>query len=294
MVRGLTTIALLVFSTAWSGLLIVLCAPLKFVTRGRLRTRVMLFLARFGEGWAARNSRIFDRALTTEWDVAGLEDLRPDGRYLVICNHISWVDIFVIFRVFHGRTAFVRFFMKHALIYWPIVGLACDALDFPFMKRYTPEYLERHPERRGEDLEATRRACRRYRFIPVTILNFIEGTRFSREKHENQSSPYRHLLRPRIGGIGFALASLGDQLDGMYDVTIAYPQHDVTLWRFATNRVPRIIVRCRPLDPPREFHDEAVVRSGPERERFKQWIDQIWREKDELLESLLAMHDERR
>ncbi len=288
MVRGLTTIALLLLSTAWSGLLILTFAPLKFVTRGNTRTRTMLFLASLGDAWAARNDRVFDHMLTTEWDVTGIDGLRLNGRYLVISNHISWVDVFVLFRVFHGRSAFVRFFMKHVLIWWPILGLACDALDFPFMKRYTPEFLEKHPEKRGEDLATTRRACRRYRHLPVTILNFVEGTRFTRKKQEAQSSPYRHLLMPRIGGIGFALASLGDQLDGMLDVTLAYPEHDLTVWEFVTNRVPRIVVRCRPLEPPNEFFDEAITRPGPERERFKEWINQIWREKDDLLDSLLA------
>jgi 1-acyl-sn-glycerol-3-phosphate acyltransferase len=286
MVRGLTTIALVLLSTAWTGLLIVVFSPLKFATSGRMRTRVMLFLASLADAWVERNDRVFDRMLTTKWDVTGNEGLRLDGRYLVISNHISWVDIFAIFRVFHDRSAFVRFFMKQVLKWWPIVGQACDALDFPFMKRYTSEYLEKHPEKRGEDLATTRRACGRYRHLPVTVMNFAEGTRFTREKHENQSSPYRHLLRPRIGGIGFALASLGDHLDGMFDVTLAYPDHDVTLWAFVTNRVPRIVVRCRRLEPPPEFYDEAITRPGPERERFKQWIEGIWREKDALLDEM--------
>lgn len=287
MFRGLSTMAQLLLSTAWTGGLIVLIAPAKLITRGETRARLMRFLARIAEAWVGRNERIVDRMLTTEWDVRGIEGLRRDGHCLVISNHISWVDIIVIFRVFHDKSAFVRFFMKHQLIWFPIVGLACDALDFPFMKRYTPEFLERHPEKRGEDLATTRRACRRYRRIPVTVLNFVEGTRFTHHKHDLQASPYRHLLRPRIGGMAFALASLGDQLDAMFDVTIAYPGHDVTLWQFATNRVPRIIVRGRKLDVPPEFFNEAITRPGPERERLKQWIDGIWREKDELIDELL-------
>lgn len=287
MLRGVKLIVLLVLSTAWSGLCILAFAIFKPFTRGALRGRLMLFLASFGDAWVARNDRILDRSLRTRWEITGLEGLRPDGRYLAISNHISWVDIPVIFRTFHLRSAFVRFFIKRSVLYWPILGQACYAMDMVFMKRYTPEYLERHPEKRGEDLATTRLACRRYRHLPVTVANFVEGTRFTREKQENQSSPYRHLLRPRTGGIAFALASLGDQLDAIYDVTIAYPGHDITFWDFVTDRVPRIVVRCRRIDPPPEFFDEAITRPGPERERFKEWLAEIWREKDAVLDTLI-------
>ncbi len=52
----------------------------------------------------------------------------------------------------------------------------------------------------------------------------------AREKHADQESPYRHLLRLRIGGISFVLASFGEQMDAIFDVTLAYPHHDVTMW----------------------------------------------------------------
>ena len=50
---------------------------------------------------------------------------------------------------------------------------------------------------RGQDLETTRRACAKYRNQPALILNFLEGTRFTAAKHEQQASPYVHLLRPK-------------------------------------------------------------------------------------------------
>ena len=140
----------------------------------------------------AGNNRIFDLLLPTKWDIAGIgEDVRPDGHYLIISNHVSWVDIFVLFRAFQGRAPFIRFFLKHQLIWFPIVGQGCWALEFPFMHRHTPEYLEKHPEKRGKDLETTRRACQRYRNFPVAIANFVEGTRFTHAKREQQQSPYR-------------------------------------------------------------------------------------------------------
>lgn len=290
MLRGTATIFLLLLSLIAWGTPVMLLGIVKFIVqitapRSRFRTRVILTLAELGDHWVATNDRIFDAILPTRWDISGLpDDLQRSGRYLIVSNHISWVDIMVLFRVFHQRTAFIRFFLKHRLIWFPIVGQACWALEFPFLRRYTAEYLQQHPEKRGQDIQTARRACQRYRHIPVTILSFLEGTRFTREKQGDQDSPYRHLLRPRIGAIAFVLASLGEQLDGVLDATVDYPDGDVALWSFVTGRVPRIAVRIRKLDVPPEFFTPAITEPGSARDRFRAWIDSIWLEKDSLLD----------
>jgi len=250
----------------------------------------MLALATLGEGWVGMNDRIFDAMLPTKWDIQGIDDLDPRGRYLIISNHLSWIDIFVLQRAFHGRAAFLRFFLKQQLIWFPIVGQACWAMEFPFMRRYSPEYLQRHPEKRGKDLETTRRAAQRYRHIPVSILNFVEGTRFTRDKQADQESPYRHLLRPRIGGIAFILASLGDLLDGVFDVTIVYPNHDVSMWDFVNGSIPQVAVRVRRVEVPPELMTAAVTEPGPERDGLKEWLDALWLEKDRVIGTVVQSY----
>ncbi|MBK6405448.1 MAG: hypothetical protein IPF66_10615 [Holophagales bacterium] len=79
----------------------------------------------------------------------------------------------------------------------PVLGPAWRALDFPFMKRHPREALEKNPALRFEDLEATRRACEKFRHAPAAILNFIEGTRFTPAKHARGGAEYRHLSRRR-------------------------------------------------------------------------------------------------
>lgn len=295
MIRGAATLFLLSLNAAFWGTCIALLGIVKFVIqitapRSRARTRVILMLAWLATRWAAGNDRIFDGMLPTRWEISGVGDeVRPDGHYLIISNHVSWVDIFALFRAFHGRAAFIRFFLKRQLFWAPIVGQACWALEFPFMRRHTPEYLEKHPEKRGTDLATTRKACQRYRNFPVAVLNFLEGTRFTRAKRDQQHSPYRHLLRPRVGGISFVLAALGDQLDAMYDVTLAYPPDgEVTMWQFVSGRVPEIVIQARRVDPPPHFFDAAVTRLSPEREELKAWVETLWKEKDEVLEGLLG------
>jgi len=292
MLRGVATFILLFFNLLFWGSLVLLGGLVKLLMPTKpSRTRVVRGLAWLAEHWVAGNNAIADMLLPTKWEITGIEGTRYDGRYLIISNHISWVDIFAVQRAFHGHAAFIRFFLKHQLIWSPILGQACAALEFPFMHRYSPEHLAKHPEKRGKDLETARRLCRRYRFIPVAILNFVEGTRFSRDKHADQDSPYRHLLRPRVGGVAFALASLGENLDAMFDVTIAYPRHDITMWEFVTGRVETIAVHARRLDVPAEFMTSAVTEPGDVRERFKVWIDQLWREKDAQLDALLQSSD---
>lgn len=270
----------------WGGLILLL-TPVKLVTAGEPRRRMILLLAWLAERWVKGNNDIFDLMLPTEWDIAGADDLRRDGHYLIISNHVSWVDIFVLFRVFQGKAPFIRFFLKHAILYSPIVGQACWALEFPFMRRYSPEYLKKHPEKRGKDLETTRVACQRYRDVPVSVLNFVEGTRFSREKLEDQRSPYKHLLRPRVGGISFVLASLGEQLDAVMDVTVVYPGYETTLYDFVSGGIPRIAVRARRLDVPEEFYSNAATEAGPVRDDLKRWIEEVWREKDLLIDGIV-------
>ncbi|HVS30528.1 MAG TPA: acetyltransferase [Thermoanaerobaculia bacterium] len=286
-VRGALVLLLLSINLVVWGTIVFVCAMFKFVLTGPPRWRLIAFVSRLADRWVAANNRIFDALLPTEWDLRIAGDLDRDGHYLIFSNHVSWTDIFVVQRLLHRRVAFLRFFIKAELIWLPVVGQVAWALDFPFMRRYTPEYLARHKEKQGKDLETTQRACRRYRRVPAAILNFLEGTRFSRDKHGEQESPYQYLLRPRIGGAGFVLVSLGDQLDGVIDVTICYPGHEVTMRDFVTGRVPRIAARARLLDVPAGFYDPAIVEQGPARERFKGWVEEIWREKDRVVEALL-------
>jgi 1-acyl-sn-glycerol-3-phosphate acyltransferase len=287
-VRALIIILCLALNTAVWGTLVFLGGIPKLFTFGPTKGLFLRAMVWLGERWAQGNDQIFDWFLDTEWRIEGFDGLRRDGHYLVISNHVSWIDIFAVFRALHGKAPFIRFFLKHVLIWFPIAGQACWALEFPFMRRYSPEYLKQHPEKRGRDLETTRRACRRYRHIPVTIVNFVEGTRFTREKHEDQQSPYRHLLRPRVGGIGFVIASMGEQLDSMLDVTIVYPDRDVTIWDFVTNRVPWITMTARPVHIPDALITPEITEPGPKREEFKAWVEEVWREKDQEIARILG------
>ncbi|MDF1565992.1 MAG: acyltransferase [Deltaproteobacteria bacterium] len=282
-----------VFSTTVVCLNTCVCvAPLMFVTGLKLLvplrsfrdlcTHVLIWIA---ETWVAVNSWCLDWALPTRWEIEGLEGLDPEGYYLVACNHQSWADIPVLQRVFHRRIPFLKFFLKQELIWVPMLGVAWWALDFPFMKRYSRAQLERHPELRGKDLETTRKACRKFEHQPVTILNFLEGTRFTPGKHAHQGSPHRHLLKPKAGGLGFVLGALGSKITTFLDVTIVYGARP-HFWDFLCGRLPTIQVRVEALEIPAELLGRDYLEDEAFRDAIQQWVRERWEAKDALIEEL--------
>jgi 1-acyl-sn-glycerol-3-phosphate acyltransferase len=281
--RGSVSLVLLTGNLFLTGGAVLVMGLLKFLLRGEWRRRWILLTARMAECWVAVNRAICKVMLPTRWELEGVEGLDPERHYLIMSNHQSWLDIPALQFAFHRRAPFIRFFLKQELIWLPVVGVACWGLEFPFMKRYSEEYLRQHPEKRGTDLATTRRACERYRHLPVSILNFVEGTRFTQEKHDQQQSPYRHLLKPRVGGISYVLASMGEQLDAVLDVTVSYPGVTIDFWRFLRGEVPRAVVRVRRLSIPERFYSAAVTEPGPLRTEFREWMEALWQQKDEML-----------
>jgi 1-acyl-sn-glycerol-3-phosphate acyltransferase len=236
-------------------------------------------LVAIAESWIGVNNVLFGVFARVRWQVQGLEGLRRDGNYLVLCNHQSWVDIPVLQKVFNRRIPFLRFFLKQELIWVPLLGLAWWALDFPFMKRYSPQTLLRHPELQGKDREATRRACEKFRHMPVSVMNFAEGTRFTRAKHAAQHSPFRYLLRPKAGGVAFVLDAMGEALHAILDVTIVYPHGPCTIADLIAGRVREVRVHVRERPIGRELigsYDEDAAFRG----RVKAWMNELWHEKD--------------
>lgn len=254
----------------------------------RLRSACNPLLTGLAASWIGFNNWLWETFTRTRLTLRGDAGLRADGHYLVLANHQSWVDILVLQKVFNRRIPLLRFFLKRQLFWVPLLGLAWWALDFPFMGRYTPRQVAKNPALAGRDTEATRRACEKFRAIPVAIMNFVEGTRFTPAKHAKQASPYRHLLKPKSGGVAFVLDAMGEGLHAILDVTIAYPGGRPSLIDLLANRVPevRVQVRQRPIPPALAAGDYQNDREF--RVRFQQWMNGLWREKDEEMAGMLA------
>ena len=254
----------------------------------RLRTACNPLLTGLAASWIGFNNRLWDSFTRTRLRLHCDADLHADGHYLVLANHQSWVDILVLQKVFNRRIPLLRFFLKRQLFWVPLLGLAWWALDFPFMGRYTPRQVAKNPALAGRDIEATRRACEKFRAIPVAIMNFVEGTRFTADKHAKQGSPYRHLLKPKSGGVAFVLDAMGDGLHAILDVTIAYPGGRPSLIDLLADRVPEVRVRVRQRRIPADLAGGDYQNDREFRVRFQQWMNGLWREKDQDLADMLA------
>ncbi|MDF3029496.1 MAG: acyltransferase [Moraxellaceae bacterium] len=275
-------LVLLGINTIVFSLLIVVAMPLRFLMpTARLRAAVTALLIWFASTWCHINNRVLFRLLPKiEWDIALPAGLSMRNWYFVVANHQSWVDIMVLFYTFTGRIPFLKYFLKQELLYMPFLGQAMYALDFPFMKRYSKETLAKRPELKGKDVETTRRSCEKFRLTPVSVINFLEGTRFTAEKHAQQQSPYCHLLRPKAGGMAFTLSALGDQMHCLLDVTIVYPDGNPTFMDFCSGRVRHVVVRVHRREIPPEAFTKDYETDAEFRESFQTWTAALWDRKD--------------
>lgn len=287
LLTGILTTTLLLLNTLVLICPLLVFALLKLVLPGRGRDYASWAVMWVAETWSEIDKAIFALCIPTQWDIRGVENLRKDTSYLAVSNHQTWVDIPALIESLNRRTPFFKFFLKKELIWVPLLGLAWWGLDYPFMKRYSKAFLEKHPEMKGKDLEITKAACELFKRQPVTVVNYLEGTRFTEAKRQQQQSPYRYLLKPKAGGVAFVLAALGEQLDALLDVTIVYPGNKAPgFWDLLNGSISRVIIdiRVRELDPmlwSGDYENDAEFR-----QTVQAWVNQLWVEKDLRIEQL--------
>ena len=288
--KGLTVSSVITGSTFFHGPPVLALGLTKLIKKSKKIDETNIQLA---NSWIGVNNQLIEKVLhNLNWEITIDErrDLNLQGRYLMMCNHQSWVDTTV--NQYFGLTQMplTRFFTKWELIFIPFVGQAFKILGFPMMKRHTKEQIAKNPELKDRDLLEARKACEQLLSQPFTLLNYLEGTRFTEEKHAQQQSPYKNLLKPKAGGLALALGILGDQIDAFVDMTIVYPEGAPDFGDFWLGDVSRIAVDLRKIEIPAwvmggNYEDDPVYR-----ERFQHWVDQIWTEKDQLITQLKAKY----
>lgn len=282
---GPLVLTLMILNTLLGATLIILALPLRFLLPGSSgQSGVPRLMMWFAENWATINNRGVYRLLPPiRWELDLPPELDHRGWYMISANHQSWVDIMVLYYAFNRRIPFLKYFLKQELLWLPLMGAAMWCMDFPFMKRYSKEFLARHPELKGKDMETTRRSCARFRHTPVSVINFLEGTRISPAKLAEQQSPYRHLLKPKAGGMAFVLSALGERMHCLLDVTIIYPDGIPSYWQFASGQVRHIVVRVSRRDIPAECFTHDYESDSGFRASFQSWVAGLWAEKDQTL-----------
>ena len=222
-----------------------------------------------------------------EWDYHIKGELSTKNWYLMMPNHLSWLDIILLFDFAKGKIPAPKFFLKKELIWVPFVGLGAWALDMPFMQRYSRAFLEKYPHLKGKDIETTRKSCEKFQTHPVTVINFVEGNRYTEEKHQLRNSPYSHLLPPKAGGIAFTLAAMGELFTNILNVTILYPNNSETpMMDMLSGRLNKVVLHVDVLPV-----DEDVIgdyfTDDKFRARFQGWLNGLWESKDKYLGQLI-------
>jgi 1-acyl-sn-glycerol-3-phosphate acyltransferase len=223
----------------------------------------------------------------TKLIVTGVDNLSKKNTYLLISNHQGFLDILVLQIVLDRYIPQLRYFMKQGLFWIPIIGQACYVLGYPFMKRYSKKQIAKHPEYKGRDLETTQKACQRFANTPITLINYVEGTRFTKHKHRKKKSPFTHLLPPKAGGIAFTLSAMEKKIHTILNVTVIYSTQKHISWTFLKGKMKSIRVNIEQIpitDNLRgDYQNDPVFRA-----EFQKWLNQAWQEKDDFIKKTIA------
>ena len=276
-------LSIVIINTLFCSFFLFIAAILKFVVPSNSWKQIAdKFVIFFAESWISINSNALKTFTKTNIETYGLENLKKNEWYLIISNHQSWVDIVILQTIFNKKIPFLKFFLKKELIWVPVLGLAWWALEFPFMKRYSKQFIKNNPHLKGKDLESTKKACEKFKLNPVSIMNFLEGTRFSEKKHKRQNSPYKNLLTPKAGGIAFVLGAMGDHLNKIVNITILYPNEKPNFFGLLSGKISKVCVNIEvtPITPNiiGDYFNDAPFRAD-----FQLWVNSLWEEKDKFI-----------
>ena len=280
--KGVITISLMVVNVVfWVPLLLVVALAKLIIPLAAWRRWTSALMIWIAQAWISCNGAIFSLMGALRLKVDGVEGLDPRSWYLVLSNHQSWVDILVLQKAFNRRIPFLKFFLKRELIWVPLIGMAWWALDFPFMRRGKTREAQR------QDLETARAACEKFRHQPTSVMNFVEGTRVSAEKIASERSPYKHLLKPKVGGLSVALATMGEQFEALLDVTLVYPDGVPSFWDLLCGRLHAVSVHVQQREIPPQLLGMDAAGERARLVRLGRWLEQIWVEKDARIEATL-------
>ena len=241
--------------------------------------------------WSINNRRIMSWSNNVDWQIKGTEQLNKNGWYLLIANHQSWLDIFVLTVFALDKIPEPKFFLKDSLKKLPFLGMACWALEMPFMKRYSKAFLAKNPHLKGQDIATTKASCKAFEQHPTSIINFVEGTRLTPEKHQLQASPFKHLLNPKAGGIAFTLQALGQRFDKVLNITLVYPDNPGHVMKdMLKGNLTTIMINVEPIDVSEQMIGD-YFNDAEFKQEFQQWLNVLWTQKDHQIEAMLASRE---
>lgn len=277
---------------------VVLC-PLgllkKYTTNTNVKKYCLICLHKIGSAWITINFYTVKLLNRLDWQVQGAEQLislPKDKWYLLIANHQSWNDVFILQFLFRNQLPFQKYFVKEQMRKFPVMGFVWESIDCPFLKRLDKDRIKNNPELVGLDLLEIKEKSKKFKLLPSTIVSFAEGTRFSAKKHAEQKSPYQYLLKPKAGGIACTLQELHREIKGIVDVTLVYPHHRTSLWDLYTGKLNKITAKIQflPIPPWLIEHYKNNIDYQDYKDQFQSWLNDIWVEKDLFIKTHRLNH----
>jgi 1-acyl-sn-glycerol-3-phosphate acyltransferase len=180
---------------------------------------------------------------------------------IIISNHQSWFDIAVLQEVICSQGPIITFLIKRELVWVPVIGWICVALNFPRLHRGG------HHNSRSMDYSTIQSMSVNLDNQQGALLFFPEGTRFTMEK--SHQSPYTHLLRPKVGGLKIIKSSAPAETV-IVDITISYEKGISDLWALLHGEIRKIYVTIE------EFKIGEI-------QDIEHWLNERWKVKDKLL-----------
>jgi len=291
-IKGFIILIVVIFNTLFWVPILVLFSVVKFILPvALLRKKLSQFLVWIAYNWIWLNSNIHSLLHGNKIALSGMNDLDKNDWYLVISNHRAAADIPILQNIFYKKIPFLKFFLKKELIYVPFLGVAWWALDFPFMRRFSAAYLAKNPHMKGKDLEVTKKACEKFKDYPISVINFIEGTRFTQQKHDKQHSKFKHLLKPKSGGIGFVLGSMGAQIKYLIQVSLNYAPKAPSAWEYLCGDYQSVEVIVEKIKIPEELKNKNYITDAEFRKNLQNWLNQLWEKQDQRLEERHTAHE---
>lgn len=203
---------------------------------------------------------------------AGLAD--RNRWQVIVCNHQSWVDIIILQTSFRDVVPVLKFFTKRELIWVPFVGVAMWFLGFPYVYRAKTGAKQLSDAQREQNDAVLRREGRRFLDKPVAVINFVEGTRFSRTKRDSSGSPFQNLLKPRRGGLRRTLLVLDSRVQHILNSTITYPGKPPGFWQLLSGQTTTALLSVTESTNP-----------GTDESQLTEWLNEEWTKKDRLISS---------
>lgn len=283
---GVIGLLLVGINTLITSLMLTPIAYLKRYTKNiKLKKNCLFIIHKIGSCWITINYYILKLINKIHWEVIGSEEIKKLSEennnqwYLIIANHQSWNDVFVLQFLFNHILPFQKYFVKEELRKLPMLGLMWEAIDCPFLKRNADK------TKSNLDLAEIQVKAKQFRLLPCTVVNFVEGTRFSEKKHEHQHSPYKYLLKPKTGGLAQVLEEFNTDIKYLIDVSIYYDKPAANFFDLFNGQVKTISVKISVITMPSWLQQKYINQEKylDYKDQFQAWIDSIWLEKDSFL-----------